>query len=285
MDRVIVYPGSVPVDTDILRIGRYTKSALGNISDLVFGPNVKAAIGLSCTPSPDGLFVVMGPGAINAPGPLDGTNFGGVGGGLPADLSPVSVQYINQSNVAVPVPTTGAAFTVYALCSEQDVDAVTLPFYNINNPSQTQAGPANSGAMLPTRRSAVMTFSVATTAPSAPSGGIIVPLYTLNIPSGVQNLRGLSAVPLDVFWPTIPQLATKALVANVTQSTQFLSGNTSLPVPQWASSVELRVIGGGGGGASSTAITTSGSLSGSGGGAAVMLGGCIQLILQLLRHL
>ncbi|WP_245642320.1 glycine-rich domain-containing protein [Neokomagataea thailandica] len=255
------------MDTDLLRVGRYSKAAVGIAADMVFGPGVTAATGLSCTPSPDGLSLTIGVGAISASGVMDATHCGGVGAGLPSDLSPVTVQYVNASDVIVPVSNTGANFTVYAVCSEQDVDATVLPFYSVNNPSQTQAGPNNTGQALPTRRVASMSFVVATSSPQAPVGGIVIALYTLNVPSGVQNLSGLHAIPLDVFWPTIPQMATRALLENVTQSTQFLLENTALQVPQWATSVELRVIGGGGGGASSTTVNVNGSLSGSGGGA------------------
>ncbi|MBR0560326.1 glycine-rich domain-containing protein [Neokomagataea anthophila] len=267
MDRALVYPGSVPMDTDILRVGRYGKAALGTIADMVFGAGVTAASGLACTPSPDGLFLTIGRGVISASGVMDATNLGGAGAGLPADFSSVTVQYVNASDVNVPVLSTGANFTVYAVCSEQDVDASVLPFYNVDNPLQTQAGPNNTGQALPTRRMAGMSFVVATSMPSAPVGGVVVALYTINVPSGVQNLSALHAVPLEVFWPTIPQMATRNLVADVTQSTQFLIANTSLQVPQWATSVELRVIGGGGGGAASTTTSVNGSLSGSGGGA------------------
>lgn len=267
MDRAIVYPGSVPMDTDLLRVGRYSKAAVGNVADMVFGPGVTAAIGLSCTPSPEALFVTIGRGAINTSGVVDATNFGGAGAGLPADLSSVTVQYLNASSVNVPIPNTGANFTLYAICFEQDVDATVLPFYNVGNPSQTQSGPENTGQALPTRRMAGMSFVAATSPPQVGVGSSVVALYTLNVPSGVQNLSGLHAVPLEVFWPTIPQMATRSLVANVTQSTQFLLANTSLQVPQWASRVELRAIGGGGGGAASTTTNVNGSLSGSGGGA------------------
>ena len=38
MDRTIVYPGSIPLDTDLLRLNRNTMVALGALMKAVLGP-------------------------------------------------------------------------------------------------------------------------------------------------------------------------------------------------------------------------------------------------------
>ena len=266
MDRAIVYAGSIPMDTDLLRIGRYGKAALGHLSDMLYGRDVTAASGLICTPSPSGLSVTIGAGSITASGTMDAAFLGGAGGGYGADATPTTCQYSSDEDVTVSVPGTGATYTVFALCTEQDVDQTVLPFFNASNPSQTQAGMNNDGNALPTRRQAGLSFVVSTDTPAVPPGSAIVGLYTLNVPQGATSLSGVQPQAGKVFWPTIPELATQTLLRAAMQPLQLVTANTSVSIPVWASRVELRVVGGGGGGASSNSMTLNGSFSGGGGG-------------------
>lgn len=266
MDRAIVYAGSIPLDTDLLRVGKYGKAAIGHMSDMLYGRGVIAASGLGCTPSSSSLAVTIDPGSITAPGVMDAAPLGGAGGGYRADPTQTTCQYSSETAVTVTVPGTGANYTVFAICSEQDIDQTVLAFFNASNPSQTQAGLNNSGNVLPTRRWAGMSFVIATDAPSAPDGGTVVPLYTLAIPQGVASLAGVQPRPGQAFWPTIPELATQTLLRAIAEPMQLVANDTSLSVPAWASRVELRAIGGGGGGASSSSTALTGSFSGGGGG-------------------
>lgn len=266
MDRAIVYAGSIPLDTDLLRVGKYGKAAIGHMSDMLYGRGVVAASGLACTPSSSSLAVTIGAGSITAPGVMDATAFGGAGGGYRADPTQTTCQYSSDTAVTVTVPGTGASYTVFAICAEQDIDQTVLAFFNAANPSQTQAGLNNSGDVLPTRRWAGMSFVIATDAPAAPAGGTVVPLYTLTVPQGVTSLAGVRPQPGQAFWPTIPELATQTLLRAIAEPMQLVANDTSLSVPAWATRVELRVIGGGGGGASSSSTLLTGSFSGGGGG-------------------
>ncbi|MBF0859212.1 hypothetical protein HKD24_08275 [Gluconobacter sp. LMG 31484] len=266
MDRAIVYAGSIPLDTDLLRAGRYTKAALGNLASMLYGPNVTAASGLGYAASVSDLSLTVYAGSIVAPGVMDVSTIGGNGGGLGADTTALTCQYCSTAAQTVTMPGTGNTYTVYAICSEQDADPTVLPFFNASNPSQTQAGIQNSGGALPVRRSGIITLVVATNPPATPAGGHVVALYTIAVPQGASSLAGVTVQPGQVFWPTIPELATQALLKASTEPMTLVTGNGSVPVPAWASRVELRAIGGGGGGAASQAMTTTGSFSGAGGG-------------------
>ncbi|GAN89441.1 hypothetical protein Gbfr_006_009 [Gluconobacter frateurii M-2] len=266
MDRAIVYAGSIPLDTDLLRVGKYGKAAIGHMSDMLYGRGIVAASGLACTPSSSSLAVTIGAGSITAPGVMDAAPLGGAGGGYRADPTQTTCQYSSDTAVTVTVPGTGASYTVFAICSEQDIDQTVLAFFNAANPSQTQAGLNNSGDVLPTRRWAGMSFVIATDAPAAPMGGTVVPLYTLTVPQGVTSLAGVQPQPGQAFWPTIPELATQTLLRAIAEPMQLVANDTSLSIPAWATRVELRVIGGGGGGASSSSTLLTGSFSGAGGG-------------------
>lgn len=90
--------------------------------------------------------------------------------------------------------------------------------------------------------------------------------------TGANSLSGVTVQPGQVFWPTIPELATQALLKACTEPMTLVTVNGSVSVPAWASRVELRVIGGGGGGAASQSMTTAGAFSGAGGGGGEMPG-------------
>ncbi|MBS1103476.1 hypothetical protein JK202_10680 [Gluconobacter sp. Dm-62] len=266
MDRAIVYAGSIPLDTDLLRTGRYTKAAFGNLASMLYGPNVTAASGLGYSASSSTLSLTVDAGSIIAPGVMDVSTIGGNGGGLGADTTALTCQYTSTASQTVTLPAAGNTYTVYAICFEQDADPIVLPFFNASNPTQTQAGIQNSGGALPVRRTGIISLVAATTPPSAPAGGYVVALYTIAVPQGASSLAGVTVEPGQVFWPTIPELATHALLKASTEPMTLVTGNGSVPVPAWASRVELRVIGGGGGGAASQATTTVSSFSGAGGG-------------------
>ncbi|MCQ9154064.1 glycine-rich domain-containing protein [Acidomonas methanolica] len=267
MDRTIVYAGSIPLDTDVLRAGRYVKEGVGRLAEMLFGQGAMAASGLACTPSTTALSVTIGPGSILAPGALDATAIGGAGGGLAADTTAIACQYLNEAAQVVAIPSSGVTCTIYALCSEVDTDGTVLPFYNAADPAQTLAGVSNDGAALPTRRTGTMSFVAATSAPAAPAGGAVVALHTLTVPSEATTLAGVTPEAGQVFWPTIPELATLTLLRAATSPMALMAQSGMIGIPAWASRVELRVIGGGGGGSASNSQSTSGSFSGSGGGA------------------
>ena len=64
MDRNIVYPGSIPLDTDLLNINRNNMVALGYLAQAVLGTSI-VVDGLACAPTtPASLTVVVGPGSI-----------------------------------------------------------------------------------------------------------------------------------------------------------------------------------------------------------------------------
>ena len=69
------------MDTDLLRIGRYGKAALGHLSDMLYGRGVTASSGLIGVPSPTGVYVTIGAGSIRATGTMNAEFLGGAGGG------------------------------------------------------------------------------------------------------------------------------------------------------------------------------------------------------------
>lgn len=249
MDRQIVYPGGVPLDTDLLNAGRNTKKGLGRLAFLLFG-EVSAAQGFTVALSSTDLTATVGEGTIIATGPIDQGAIGGLGGGLPADTDTILNQFDSWSSQAVTL-TAGATNVIWAVCSEADGDEAVLPFYNSENPSQTLAGSANSGADLPTQRQARVSTVCATTAPETPVGGAVVALYSVAVPSSATTLTGLTATPQNAFYPTIPELMRGRLL-----STIKITSSQNYTPSRWAKTLVVEMVGGGGSGAGAPAVNT-----------------------------
>src|SRR3978361_891471 len=76
MDRNIVYPGSIPLDTDLLSINRNTMVGLGFLAQAILGTNT-VADGLLCqSTKPASMNVMVGPGSITQIGPVDVLAYG-----------------------------------------------------------------------------------------------------------------------------------------------------------------------------------------------------------------
>jgi len=243
MDRAIVYAGSIPLDTDLLSVGRNVKVGMGALASQLYG-DAPAASGLACTVVSGAMSVEVAPGAILAGGVVDASLYGGNGSGLAADMTALTNQYLVSSTQTLAITLTGVLLTVYAVCSEVDVNPQVLPFYNVANPAQTQSGIGNSGSTLPTTRTGIVTFTVATTPPAAPVGGCVVPLYTIDVPAGASDLTGATIEPLAPFYPSIPTLTKGRLLREIRMDTSgpYTSGPD-------ASILEIEQVGGGASGA------------------------------------
>src|SRR6185312_4765586 len=76
MDRNIVYPGAIPLDTDLLSINRNTMLALGFLMRAAFGTDT-AVDGLVCRPTfPASMSVEVGSGSIIQLAVIDTTPYG-----------------------------------------------------------------------------------------------------------------------------------------------------------------------------------------------------------------
>src|SRR4051812_7620460 len=83
MDRNLVYPGSIPLDTDLLGTNRNTMVALGALIQAVLG-TASVVDGLAVMPTiPASLVVAVGPGTITALGNIASLVYGS----LSADTS------------------------------------------------------------------------------------------------------------------------------------------------------------------------------------------------------
>jgi Pectate lyase superfamily protein len=153
MDRVTIYPGQIPLETDLLQTQRNVMSALGLFAQDLLGTGTQAA-GFTCIPtSPASLGVQLTPGRLYSLQNVDGSAYSS----LPIDSHQILKQGIllDAVTLSTPAPSTAGQSINYLIqVAYQDVDSapVTLPYYNASNPTQAYYGPNNSAATQPTRR-------------------------------------------------------------------------------------------------------------------------------------
>lgn len=164
MDRVIIYPGAIPLETDLLATNKNALIGLGKLASALFGSGTLVN-GFAVTPTgPASLQVVVAPGEIYSLQNIDGTAYGSIA----ADTShSIIKQGITLESVTLNCPaptTTGQSINYLVQAAYQDVDAIptVLPYYNASNPSQAYSGPANNGVAQNTRRNGVAVVSVKT---------------------------------------------------------------------------------------------------------------------------
>lgn len=147
MDRGIVYPGSIPLDTDILAPQKNAMVGLGWLAQAVLGVTTLAS-GLGCVPTgPASLQVVVNPGAIFTQGNTDTAAYGSLGADTVRQLVKQGL-LLDAATLSCPAPGTAGQSINYLIEAQyQDVDdtPVVLPYYNAANPALAWSGPNNTG--------------------------------------------------------------------------------------------------------------------------------------------
>jgi hypothetical protein len=255
MDRQIVYPGSIPLDTDLLGIQRNVMVAMGYLAQATLGTTT-IADGLACTPStPASLSVVIGPGSITQFGVVDAEAFGS----LPALAEPlvrIGVN-LNPTTFALTPPTVPGQsinYLVQASLLEVDATPVILPYYNAANPSQPYSGPSNTGVAQATQRLQSVQLQVKAGLPEttgqqgtpAVDAGWVA-LYVIGVPANAsaitqQNISVFNLAPF-IYWKLAQLTPGTHNLAVFKPTTQ---GGWQVPVG--ISGVKVRIWGGGGAG-------------------------------------
>ncbi|WP_158746089.1 glycine-rich domain-containing protein [Acidisphaera sp. L21] len=275
MDRQIVYPGSIPLDTDLLSIQRNTMVALGYLTQATLGASTFVD-GLECfATTPASLTIVLNPGSIGSFGAIDAAAFGS----LPADnVEPLVRMGVstNLTNLTLTAPATSGQsinYLIQASFSETDTTAIVLPYYNAANPALPFSGPGNSGIAENTQRIQRVQFQVKPSAPANAGSQVTPPvdagwsgLYVVTVNYGQTQITSSSIAT----YPGAPFIAFKlsGLTPGFSRMATFTaSGN--FVVPNGSTSVRVRLCGGGGGGASGQG--------GAGGGAGGYAEGIVQV--------
>ncbi len=206
MDRPIIYPGQIPLETDLLNTNRNTMLAIAKVAAALFGATTFAT-GLAVTPdSPASMRVAVAPGDIYALSNLDTSAYSS----LSADTAhQVVKQGINLDTTFLTLTAPGTAgqslnYLIQAALSEADTGAVVLPYYNSSNPAAAYSGPNNSGSSQATKRAVTVALqakagaaaATGTQATPAPDSGFIG-LYVVTVANGQTTITAgnISAYP------------------------------------------------------------------------------------------
>ncbi|MHA3052540.1 hypothetical protein [Acinetobacter sp. ANC 4640] len=197
MDRQIVYPGAIPLETDLLNTNKNAMMALAKLSAAMLGTNTVVNGFAVTAQSPAAMAVNVSAGEIYMTANVDTTAYSSIA----LDTShQITKQGISLDSVAISLAapsTVGYSVNYLIQATYQDVDAnsVTLPYYNSSNPSQAWSGPNNTGtAQYTTRKGAAIVTSKAgvaattgtQTTPSPDSG--YVGLYVVTVAYGATSI-------------------------------------------------------------------------------------------------
>lgn len=197
MNRQIVYPGAIPLETDLLNTNKYAMLGLAKLASSLMGGNTYVH-GLACTPSsPASMVVNVAAGQIYSLQNIDGTAYSS----LPADTTHSILKQgyvLDAQQFTLTAPSTSGYsinYLIQATYADVDGGSTVLPYYNAANPSVAWSGPNNSGTAQYTVRQGVCTVSLkagvaATTGtqvtPSPDSG--CIGLYVITVAQGATTV-------------------------------------------------------------------------------------------------
>lgn len=268
MDRQIVYPASIPLDTDFLSLNRSAMVALGSLAQAVLG-TATIVDGLACTPmSPASLSVSVGSGSITQLSPVDTLAYGSLAADTTGEVVKMGVN-LSPATFTLSAPATTGESVIYlieASFTESDAAPVVLPYVNAANPAQPYSGPANSGVAQNTQRIERVQLQLKAgaagntgteTAPAVDSGWSGLYLITVNNGQSAITAANIAVHPASPFVNfKLPSL-TPGFSRRIA-----LAASATFTVPLGVTLIRATVIGGGGGGGG-----TDGTYAAAGGGA------------------
>ena len=243
MDRMIIYPGAIPLDTDLLNVQRGVMKGLGFLAQACLGSG-PVIDGFACAPTvPASLAVTVGPGSITVLAEVDPNPYGSLAADT-ANLVKMGIVETGTSFTLTAPTVSGQSvnYLIEAAFLEEDSVPVVLPYYNAANPSQAFAGAANSGSSQNTQRLQTVALELKAGAasntgtqatPSVDPGYVAVAVVTVSAGQTAINANNI-AVPASAPFLgfKLPQLQFGSSIAR--------SGWQRLPtglLVQWGTSV------------------------------------------------
>jgi hypothetical protein len=271
MDRNIVYPGAIPLDSDLLSLNRNTMIAFGYLAQLVLGTST-VVDGLSCSPTvPASLSVIVGPGSITQLSVVDALAYGSLAADSTDPLVKMGINLASASFTVTPPTASGqsANYLIEAALQEADGTPVVMPYYNAANPSQPYSGPTNSGVAQNTLRTQRVQLQLKAGA-AATAGTQVTPpvdegwvgLYVITVSYGQTAITGAS-ISLLVGAPFLGWKL-PVLRPGFASGVQSIASSGNFIVPVGVTQIEVEIWGAGSGSYASVASLPSGG--GSGGG-------------------
>jgi len=154
MDRSLIYPGQIPLETDLLNTNRFGMIGLAKLAAAILGTATQVS-GFAATPdSPASMNVKIGAGEIYALANLDGTAYSSLAADTTHQILKQGIMLDSVLLTLTAPATVGQSvnYLIQATLQESDTGAVVLPYYNSANPAVAYSGPSNSGAAQATVR-------------------------------------------------------------------------------------------------------------------------------------
>lgn len=197
MDRQIVYPGQIPLETDLLNTNRNTLVALAMLVQDVLG-SASLVSGFTCIPTaPASLAVQVTPGRFYSLQNLDGTAYSSLAADTAHQVMKQGI-LLDAVTLNCPAPATvgySINYLIEAAYQDSDTTPVTLPYYNASNPSQAYSGPNNTGTSQSTQRKGIVLLQAkagvaaatgSQTTPAADAG--YVGLFVVTVANGQATI-------------------------------------------------------------------------------------------------
>lgn len=196
-DRVIVYPGAIPLETDLLYTNKFSMMGLAKLASLIMGTTTYVR-GLACTPtSPASMVVNVSAGEIYSLQNVDGTAYSSI----PADTTHSILKQgllMDAVSFTLTAPSTSGYSVNYLIqvtYSDTDGGSTVLPYYNATDPSTAWSGPNNSGTAQYTVRQGLCTVAIKSGVPAttgtqttpAPDTGY-TSLYVITVAQGASTV-------------------------------------------------------------------------------------------------
>lgn len=171
MDRVIVYQGAIPQDTDVLLSNKNPYIAISKLAGAVLG-TTQILNAFACTPtSPASLSVNVGPGECYSLQEIDPNAYGSISSDTSDQIVKQGITLATITEAFTAPVTIGYSvnYLIEIIFNEQDTNSVVLPYYNSADINSPFSGPGNSGDAQNTSRQDTVTIAVKTGTP-APTG-------------------------------------------------------------------------------------------------------------------
>lgn len=161
MDRGLIYPGQVPLESDLLFAQRAGMVGLSKLAAAMLGTGT-VVNGLAVTQTTvASMSVQVAAGEIYQLANLDATAYSSLAADTTHQILKQGVN-LDATLLTLTAPgTTGFSvnYLIQATLTEADNTPVVLPYYNASNPATAYSGPAGAGTTQNTRRTAVVTLS------------------------------------------------------------------------------------------------------------------------------
>jgi hypothetical protein len=178
MDRRIVYPGSIPLDIDILSPQQNAMVLAGFLAQATFGA-ATLFDGLACVPTaPASLSVKVGPGSVISFQPLEATAYGSLVADTADSIMKIGVNRgATTLSFASPIIAGQSQyFLIEGSFLEQDGSPTVLTYYNSSNPAVPFSGPGNSATPQNTVRTQSVNLQIKAGAAAATGTQTIPPV-------------------------------------------------------------------------------------------------------------